>query len=47
MISLLILEITVKIQGQSGVILFLDIKSATQLKLHSVRGLQNLNGKFH
>ena len=47
-ISLLITEITIKIEGHSGVtFFFLVSKVQPNWKLHSVRGLQNLNGKFH
>ena len=46
-ISLLIMEITIKILSHSGVILFLDSKVQSNPKLHSARGLQKLNGKFH
>ena len=46
MISLLIMEITIKIQSHSGVILFLDNKVQPNRKLHSARGLQKLHGEF-
>ena len=41
------MEITIKIQSHSGVILFLDSKVQLNRKLHSARRLQKLNGKFH
>ena len=46
MISLLIMEITIKIQSHSGVIIFLDSKVQPNRKLHSARGLHKLNGEF-
>ena len=46
-VSLPIMEITINIQSQSGVILFLDSNVQPNRKLHSVRGLQKLKGKFH
>ena len=46
-IPLPIMEITIKIQSHSGVILFLVSKVQPNQKLHSVRGLHKLNGKFH
>ena len=42
-----IMGITIKTQSHSGVILFLDSKVQPNQKLDSVRGLQNLNEKFH
>ena len=41
------MEIEIKMQSHSGVILFLDNKVQPNWKLHSVRGLQKLNWKCH
>ena len=42
-----IMGITIKTQSHSGVILFRDSKVQPNWKLHFIRGLENLNGKFH